>query len=79
MELSVNYLKANFIKKLSMNLFIFRKVRDIIQEKFIKGREVTCAVFNDKQIIKTLPITEMYFLEADSIVLVMEEQGEICT
>ncbi len=33
--------------------------RYIIQEQFIKGREVTCAVFNNKQIIKTLPITEI--------------------
>ena len=37
--------------------------RYIIQEQFIKGREVTCAVFNDKQTIKTLPITEIIFSE----------------
>ncbi|MAQ31510.1 MAG: D-alanine--D-alanine ligase [Flavobacteriales bacterium] len=33
--------------------------RHIIQEQFIKGREITCAVFNSKKTIKTLPITEI--------------------
>tara|TARA_Y100001968_G_C19445164_1_gene764944 strand:+ start:1858 stop:2802 length:945 start_codon:yes stop_codon:yes gene_type:complete len=33
--------------------------QDVIIEEFIDGREVTCAVFNQNHIIKTLPITEI--------------------